>query len=268
MLGVLSSNSEAQSLSGENLPEPAREFLMDALTASGLSSGRVSSFERTAKRQAELLLGVIKDVGVVAAKVKYGDAADKVIDIYIAKKDLLTEPALIQAMTDEVNAQVSSMGPGRKQMMHIPPTNHYTFDVAPSSILNKARFKQELQGHPEVVPGRFFPPDVGEKAFHIELPKTLNTISGTWNGSCTYQGDTNAFKLKLRRVSSGYKGGLEGNGSSVPFTKVSIDRRAKQIRFTMNDEGDIVNFTGNLGNLNKSINVTFTPGNGKCRWTK
>lgn len=169
----LFASAHAQTLKGETLPpEPAKE-LRDILKDSGNKSAKVSSYERSPGQQAEVMYNVIKKHGASEAHKRYGNAGDKVIDVY-EKHSNLDKKALVNKMTKEVEHQVKQLGDNRKQLMHVQPTKNHTFDVAPSSLRDKEAFRETLEKYKQQGKvDRYFTPDGAEDAYHIEIPKEI-----------------------------------------------------------------------------------------------
>lgn len=151
----------AISITGVELPEPAKKVLREILQTAQLTSAVVTSGTRTAADQARVMYDNIKTYGVAHQKNLYGVNGDKVIDVYVANAGK-TKDAVVELMKNKIVA----LGPS-KVSKHCSDT-HYTFDIKPSSIANHQKFIQAVKSHPSV--SKFLQPPA-DPAFHIEIPK-------------------------------------------------------------------------------------------------
>ena len=150
---VVHAPANGQSLTGNTLTAPAREFMLDALSTSGNQTAKITSTTRSSAKQASLMLVIIKRDGVKKAKVLYGKAGDDVIDSYsklLKTKPKATDKELEKVMKARLDFWVKKLGVNRKQLMHIEPTPNHTFDVAPSSISSLNPLMAYLSDHPDV----------------------------------------------------------------------------------------------------------------------
>lgn len=264
------SNVTAQQIDqcgGCQLPESALEFLRDTLKEAGQPGARVSSFERTAADQASAILNIIKRDGVEAAKQLYGALGDAVIDVYVAAPDK-TDAVVLPLMTAKVSDQVSAAGVNRTQLMHVLPTQHTTFDIAPSSI-NSSAFEAVVRNHPDIK--RLFVPGGAEKAYHIELDKGLNTISGTWSGRCYDEYDTTNVQLTIKRENNRYTSGIAAEVQTIPATATAINRKSRTLEITLNIDGDTQIIRGRLNNDLSQITADLLDDDdvmAQCEWSK
>jgi len=111
------------------------DILRDVLRACGLRSALISSTARNPVDQARAmyqnLAGSGKGQGVAKQRTLYGPAGDRVIDVFVAQRDLGRTPAEIrQAMADAV----VQIGPSKVSRHCGDPAVLNVFDVAPSSI--------------------------------------------------------------------------------------------------------------------------------------
>lgn len=231
-----------QTLSGESLPPPAEEFLLDLVRDAGLSGVRVTSFERTARRQADLMYELLESVGVGAVRDQYDSIGDSVVDFYEANRPQMEREELVAGMADVVSAGVEA-APDRQQMMHVLPTTNYTFDVAPSSVGNTEAFVDAILRHAGSDLANYILPGPAERAFHLEVPRTLRTVSGTYAGAC---GPAGTVSVTLDRDAGGYAGRYLTDGEALPLEGVAVDRVTKEVRFP--SEGDALPLSGTLLN--------------------
>lgn len=156
-------------ITGIPIDEKAKTVLKEILKNAGLDSAKVTSYNRTAKKQATIMYNMCKNDGVDAAYELYSSHADKVIKVYEDADDPVKNKAsTIQSMEEKIKSIIKELGDDRKTMMHIDSSYH-TIDIAPSSITDKEAFSKAISDHPEAV--RYFAPGGAEKAFHIEIKK-------------------------------------------------------------------------------------------------
>lgn len=265
-LNVPGAPAHAQaSLTGKALDPVPEEILLEILEAAGLRSARVSSYHRTARKQAEIMYGICRARrGVTKARRTYSAVAERIIDVYVANRKLKRE-RVIDLMTAETRRILQELGPGRTTLMHVDSRN-YTFDVAPSSIgkRNRKRFAAAIKNHPDVI--RVLEPGVGsERAYHIEIARTQASLRGAWIGACAIEGartdtdtdtDTEPLvaSLNLDKSASHYRGTLVLN-AEVSEWHVRVDRRAR----TMHLSGAGHDLSGALSNDYRSLTLTLGP---------
>jgi hypothetical protein len=220
-----------QTITGVSLPEPAREVLLDLAKEAGLASIRVSSFERTARRQAELMYDLLESVGVGPVREQYDSIGGSVVVYYEANRSRISREDLLAGMEEVVSAGVRA-APNRQQMMHVLPTNNYTFDVAPSSVTpNETGFAEAILNHAGFDLASYILPGAAERAFHLEVSKTLPTLSGTYAGVCAdpERGTVTPITITLTRGDEEYGGLYSAFGEVFPLTLVEIDRRTGRV---------------------------------------
>lgn len=160
--GVVPAAGAAITITGVELPEPAKKVLREILKSASLTSAQVTSGTRNAYDQARVMYDNLKAHGAADQKKLYGANGDKVIDVYVANSSKPRD-TVINLMKDKIVA----LGPSNVSK-HCSDT-HYTFDVAPSSIANQQKFVQAVQAHPSV--SKLIQPPL-DPAFHIEIPKS------------------------------------------------------------------------------------------------
>ena len=148
-------------LEGLPLAEPAAEILRRILTASGNTSARITSVERTPADQARVMYENIAAHGVEAQKNLYAEPGREVIDVFASMAGS-PKDEVIAAML----AKIEELGPERVSK-HCS-TSRWVFDVAPSSLENPAAFSAALKTAAGV--DRYFEPP-RDPAFHIEILK-------------------------------------------------------------------------------------------------
>jgi hypothetical protein len=238
----------AQTITGVSLPAPAEEFLLDLIRDAGLSSVRVSSFERTARRQAELMYGLLESVDIADVRDQYDSIGDSVVDYYELNRNRLPMEALIQGMEEVVSDGVRAM-PDRQQMMHVLPTNNYTFDVAPSSVTpnapnapNEEAFTEAILNHSEFDLVSYILPGPAERAFHLEVSKALETVSGRYSGVCPDPDLQTAtpVEVTLTRNVKDYGGTYTVYDQTLDLTEVVVDRKSREIVLETSAAGDVI----------------------------
>ena len=238
----------AQTITGVPLPEPAREFLLDLMRDAGVSSARVSSFERTAGRQAELMHDLLESVDIADVREQYDSIGDAVVDYYELNRERMSADELIRGMAQVVSEGVRA-APNRQQMMHVLPTNNTTFDIAPSSVApNEAAFADAIEKHAGFDLASYILPGPAERAFHLEVSKTLRTVSGPYAGVCveTERGTVTPIAITLTREVNGYSGLYSAYDESFPLTGAEVDRTTREVALETGVAGDTFSMSGTL----------------------
>ena len=238
-------------VTGETLDTVPREVLLEILVAAEETDARVSSYERTAHKQAALMYGICERDGVPKAKRLYSKKSHSIIDVYADNRGK-AEADVVALMTAEVKAVLKRLGSGRRTMMHVDSAN-YTFDIAPSSLRSRNAFRRALAKHPDVV--RYFVPGGAERAFHIEVARTQRPITGTWTGSC--DGGSEA-RLKLWFEGGGWIANLEQGAQSVRRTPATIDRKGKRLSVALQEPPDPDPATGSFADDYGALTLTVS----------
>jgi hypothetical protein len=249
--------ARAQTITGVSLPAPAEEFLLDLIRDAGLSSVRVTSFERTARRQAELMYGLLESVDIADVRDQYDSIGDSVVDYYELNRNRLPMEALIQGMEEVVSDGVRAM-PDRQQMMHVLPTNNYTFDVAPSSVTpNEEAFTEAILNHSGFDLVSYILPGPAERAFHLEVSKDLETVSGRYSGVCPDPDLQTATPVEviLTRNDDGYGGTYTAYDQNLDLTEVVVDRKSREIVLETGAGEDVFAMTGTLDADHGAVNL-------------
>jgi hypothetical protein len=150
-------------LEGNTLPTAAAKVLKEILKSAGIARAKVTSVSRTPYDQARVMYENCEKHGAEYNKNMYASTGDLVIDVYEANK---AKPR--DTVIELMRAKIVALGPTRVSK-HISE-DHYTFDVAPSSIpANKHKaFEDAVKAHKAV--SKLIPPPV-DPAYHIEIPK-------------------------------------------------------------------------------------------------
>jgi hypothetical protein len=242
-----SRGAAAQTVSGD-VPAPAEEFLRDVLKASGNDAASVTSLKRTPRRQAELMLQAYeRPDGLRQALALYGSVGDGVLRYYDEHRSATREDKL-EAAAKMIEDYVVA-NPARTQLMHVVPTVHTTFDVAPSSLAHVNAFVRVVQRSPEIA--RVIPPGGAERAVHLELRKSVETVAGAWAGACRSGGTSVERSLLVRRDAGGYTARTGGGAGAEALGDVEVDRVAKTIAFTL----DGSRFRGTLDENNTEMEL-------------
>lgn len=157
-------------ITGIELDEKPKRVLQEILNEAGLTKAKVSSYRRTPLKQAQIMYSKCEEEGLKSAYELYSTHADKVLDVYRDNQGK-SKDDIIVLMKTKLEDVLAELGSDRKTMMHVGNTVNYTFDVAPSSITDRAAFETAVKNHSDVVQARFFKPGGAEAAYHIEVSK-------------------------------------------------------------------------------------------------
>jgi len=251
--------ASAQTITGVPIPAPAREFLLDLMRDAGVSSARVTSFERTARRQAELMHDLLESIDIADVREQYDSIGDSIVDYYEINRDRMSEEELIQGMEQVVSEGVLA-APNRQQMMHVLPTNNITFDIAPSSVApNEAAFAEAIGNHAGFDLASYILPGPAERAFHLEVRKTLRTVSGRYASVCVEpeHGTVTPIAITLTREADGYRSRYSAYDESFPLTGVEVDRITKEATLETAVSGDTFPMAGMLQPDHGALNLRF-----------
>ena len=141
------------------------KVLEDILRAAELVRAVISSTSRSPGQQARVMYSNIVAKGVAAQKKLYGPAGDQIIDVYVASKAAHKTPDQIKA---DMEAKIVEIGPTNVSHHASDPNVLNVFDVAPSSIANRAAFEQAVRGDARVKKFLVPPNDPG---YHLEIPQ-------------------------------------------------------------------------------------------------
>ena len=139
--------------------------LRDILRAAGLTRAVVSSTSRSPASQARVMFNNIVAKGVAAQKRLYGPSGDKVIDVFVAAKAAGKTADEIKAAME---ARIIEVGPSNVSHHAADPKVLNVFDVAPSSIANRAAFELAVRSDARVKKFLVPPSDPG---YHLEIPQ-------------------------------------------------------------------------------------------------
>jgi hypothetical protein len=160
-------------LSGRALPERARVVLLEILKKAGLEGARVTSTTRTAAEQAKVMFDFVNKNGVEAALELYGPHGDAIIKVCAAsyKQHGKCVDAILPKMVEETRRQIDLLvkqGDRRTELMHTSDT-HFTIDIAPESIGDRAAFEAAVAADRRVT--RFLKPPLDRNSYHLEIPR-------------------------------------------------------------------------------------------------
>jgi hypothetical protein len=150
-------------------PESVTAFSRQVLTAilerAGLRRVVISSTSRDASEQARVMFQNLENFGVEHQKKLYAAAGDQVIEVYRrAKAEGKPSATIRELMTQEI----LRIGPTRVSRHAADPRVLNVFDVAPSSVANRAAFEQAVRAEPRVAKFLVPPNDPG---YHLEIPQ-------------------------------------------------------------------------------------------------
>ena len=149
----------------EDLTTLSRGVLVDVLRTAALRSALVSSTSRSPRDQARVMYDNLERHGVEHQKKLYGPAGDKVIDVYAASKRAGKRPEDIRFDMEE---KIRDLGPSNVSRHAADPRLLNVFDVAPTSIGDKAGFERAVKGDRRVAKFLVPPTDPG---YHLEVPQ-------------------------------------------------------------------------------------------------
>ncbi len=143
--------------------------LKDIMKKAGVKSAIVSSTARDSTNQARVmydnLVGPGRTQGVDEQRKLYGKEGDKVIDLFVK---LQAENKNSTEIKDAMKQKIDEIGPAKVSKHAADPGTLNVFDVVPSSISNKEKFKTSAKSDSRVT--RFLTPDDGDPGFHFEIP--------------------------------------------------------------------------------------------------
>lgn len=152
----------------ESVTNFSLQVLEDILQAAGLTSALISSTARTPAEQARVMFNNIEATGVAAQKKLYAAAGDLVIDEYVKAKKAKKTPVEIKAAME---AKIIAVGPTKISHHAADPNVLCVFDVAPSSVANKAAFEKAVRADKRV--SKFLTPPL-DPGYHLEIPQPKN----------------------------------------------------------------------------------------------
>jgi hypothetical protein len=210
------------------------------------------------------MYALVESVGVRPVRAQYESIGDSVVDFYELHRDEAESDALIEGMARVVDAGVRAE-PNREQMMHVLPTNNYTFDVAPSSLAPREdAFVEAILSHAGYDLASYILPGPAERAFHLEVRKTLRTVSGNYSGVCVDRDTSAPISITLDREPHGYVGRYAVYDRSTPLT-ASVDRRTKGVLLVADIDGTRFRMVGRLDPDHTTLTLDpDSPGEG-CR---
>lgn len=149
----------------ENVTNFSLQVLEDILQSAGLSTALITSTARTPADQARVMFNNIESTSVAAQKKLYAAAGDAVIDEYVKAKNAKKTAIEIKAAME---AKIIAIGPTKISHHAADPNILCVFDIAPSSITNKAAFEKAVRADKRVK--KFIVPPL-DPAYHLEIPQ-------------------------------------------------------------------------------------------------
>lgn len=143
----------------------SRQVLTSILERAGLRRVVISSTSRNASEQARVMFQNLEQFGVEHQKRLYAAAGDQVIEVYRRAKAAGKPTAEIRELMAQ---EILRIGPTRVSRHASDPRVLNVFDVAPSSVANRAAFEQAVRAEPRVAKFLVPPNDPG---FHLEIPQ-------------------------------------------------------------------------------------------------
>jgi len=110
-------------------------------------------------------------------------------------------------------------------------------------------FVRVVQRSPEIA--RVIPPGGAERAVHVELRKSVETVAGAWAGACRSGRTSVERALVVTRDAEGYTARTGGGAGAEALGDVAVDRVAKTIAFTL----DGSRFQGTLDENNTAMEL-------------
>ncbi len=148
----------------DRVPEYARRVIDDILRAARCPFALATSTARTPAGQAAVMWSNLNAYGVDKQRALYAAAGDEVIEVYrtLRAKGESRERTIV-AMT----AKIVELGPERVSRHCADPSKLCVIDIAPSSVLSKARFEAAVRADGRVA--KFLLPPL-DPAYHLEIP--------------------------------------------------------------------------------------------------
>ena len=284
-LGCIASTSiSAQTVTG-SVPSPVRELMLDILKEAGVAKARMMSRRRSTQQEAVFLYQLLENAeNKSAIKKRYGPSGQKVIDVFLTEKNK-PRVAVLARMDRELQKQITLLGDNRAEFAYVGPSKVHKYVVVPVFELDRSgmtsRLEAVLQDYPDLA--RWTGPVRAGGAFHIEIPKTLKTISGLWRGRCREtlaDGESVRYRhvMKLKRTATGYSGlrkspslqSVDGERwVSSALEELLIDRRTKIIAYSYKDErGERIKIVGRLNADYNRIKFEHNSSKTKCKIRK
>ena len=163
----------APKLTGRHVPNAVRKVLIEILKRAKLDGAEVTSTTRTIEQQAKVMFNYVNRNGYDAALDLYGPHGDTIIEVcktsYEKYEKCVSE--ILPKMVEETRHQVKLLeqqGVKRTELMHTSDT-HYTIDIRPESVKNRAAFENAVEAHAKVT--RFLKPPRDRNSYHLEIPR-------------------------------------------------------------------------------------------------
>jgi hypothetical protein len=141
------------------------EIVIKELVAqAGDTSCTITSTVRTPEDQARAMYTNLENLGVESQKALYGNAGDKVIDVYVASSAASKTADQIKA---DMVAKINELGPSNVSKHCGDSSTLCVVDIDPGSITHKAKFIEEVDKDSRV--SKFLQPPA-DPAYHLEIP--------------------------------------------------------------------------------------------------
>lgn len=281
ILFLFVSSTQAQTVSG-SLPSPVRELVMDVLSEAGVKSASMISRRRSTQQEAAFLYQLLqKTKDKDAVRRRFGPAGLRVINVYAAN-NAKPRPAVLALMSAEIKKQINLLGENRTEFAYVGPSRRHKFVVRPKIDIDPATFTKRLEeafaSHPDVAASAA--PVRAGGAFHIEVAKTLRTISGLWRGRCREimdDGEHVRYRhvMKLVRNKTGYSGSRKspslksGNWINSRLQNLVISRRTKLISYSYkNEHGKKIDIVARFNDVYNRMKFEKNTSGAKCRLRK
>ncbi|HEX6747715.1 MAG TPA: transglycosylase SLT domain-containing protein [Longimicrobium sp.] len=139
--------------------------LKGILRSAGLRRCLVSSTQRPPAEQARVMFDNLERHGVEHQKKLYARAGREVIDVYAEAKARGAAPDQVKAAMER---KIIAIGPTKVSRHASDPRVLNVFDVAPSSITDRAAFEAAVRSEPRVA---FFLTPPRDPGYHLEIPQ-------------------------------------------------------------------------------------------------
>lgn len=169
--------SFSQKINGLDIPQKAKDILLNIMQESGVTEVTVTSTSRTPSEQVSIMYNYIKTYGAAKTKILYGPEGDSVTGVYIREqKTGRTETEIKAAMLEELNKQLPN-AIANNRLMHVNRGDRFiVFDISisklkPAGLLNAFQQAAKTMAANGIV-FRFLGTEIGEQnALHFEIEK-------------------------------------------------------------------------------------------------
>ncbi len=167
--------TSAMVTSAKSLPVPLVTFLEAALTRAGLQGCYVTSVARTTREQAAAMLTNAIRTGLQEQYGVYKAAGDLVLKVAEANWDLTATGAGRAKLIGLMTEKIEELGAEKVSHHCLPPNSPLIVcDIRKNSVLNEARFRAAIMGHPQVV--KLLDEN---NVYHLEIYKAVPAVQST-----------------------------------------------------------------------------------------